>query len=397
MEKSIDSDSTPAMLASKAFHDILSKIQSSNLNFQLRISPFSAQISLKKTIVKDKTGAPLLLSTNPNTSECITDLVAKNHQLEKDNFDLSKKYEEVVTDNEKLRNTINVRNSQLESAKNESYLLQSKLELNEKEMYEYFIETKEKDTKHLNETCALKARIKEDSETLTQQKRAAMEASKTRKSLEKNVYNLEKKVENLNDKIESLKASKNDLKAERDTLIRENKNLQRHSHQIQGTKFAWTQTNPEQNNNLPSKPTDISTCSTSVQTSEGHESIPIPDVKLDTFVCFVCNEDFYEAKNLKEHAKNEHKIELQLATLLDFKEDDPFVRFVKSIDMGREYVSKRINLYPQHWDQIEERISIRMMAKKKLEICSKHIEKNMKENDVRSIIHHRKCHDSAEI
>ena len=65
--------------------------------------------------------------------------------------------------------------------------------------------------------------------------------------------------------------------------------------------------------------------------------------------------------------------------------------------MGREYVSKRIDLYPQNWDQIEERISIRMMAKKKLEICSKHIEMNMKENKVRNMIKHKKCHDWAEI
>ena len=272
--------------------------------------------------MKDKTGVPLLLPTLSNTpGECRTDLVAKNRQLEQDIFDLSKKYEKVVSDNEKLKDTIIVTNSQLESAKKESYLLQSKLELNEKEMYEYFTETKEKDTKHANETCALKARIKEDGETLAQQKRAAMEASKTRKSLEKNVYNLEKKVENLNDKIESLKASKNDIKVERDTLIRENKNLRRHSHHLRVTKSASTQTNPEENNNLPSKPSDISTCSTSVQTSECQSSIPIPTVKLDTFVCFVCDEDFYEAKNLKEHAKNEHTIELQLATLLDFNED----------------------------------------------------------------------------
>ena len=60
-------------------------------------------------------------------------------------------------------------------------------------------------------------------------------------------------------------------------------------------------------------------------------------------------------------------------------------------------VSKRRKLYPEHWDQIEERINIRMMAKKKLEICSKHIENNMKKNDVNNINNHRKGYDWAEI
>ena len=44
-------------MASIAFDRILQEIQTSNLNFQLQISPFSAQISLKKSLVKDKDGS----------------------------------------------------------------------------------------------------------------------------------------------------------------------------------------------------------------------------------------------------------------------------------------------------------------------------------------------------
>ena len=402
MEKVTDSDSTPAMLASKAFNDILNKIQSSNLNFHLRISPFSAQISLRKTLVKDKDGAPLLSSTIPNTpSEDLTELVAKNRQLEQDVYNLSENLTKAVTENEKLKDTISERDAQLESVKSESFLLEAKLENNEREMFKYFAETKEKDTKHAKETCALKVRIKEVSETLMQQETAAMEANNIKKSLEKKVYILEKKVDNLNNKVESLKVSKNDFKAERDTLTREIKNLKKHSLPLQVTKSAWTQTSTEQNNNFTStKSSIISTCSTSAQTSEYQASKPISVEKneiLDNFECFVCNEEFYEARDLKEHANKEHMIELQLATLLDFNKDDPFVRFVKSISMGHEYISNRRKLYPEHWDQIEERINIRMMAKKKLEICSKHIENNMRENNVHIINNHRKSHDWAEI
>ena len=100
------------MLASKAFHDILNKIQSSNLNFHLRISPFSAQISLRKTLVKDKDGAPLLSSTIPSTpSEDITELVAKNHQLEQDVYNLSKNLTNVAIENETLKNTVSERDA----------------------------------------------------------------------------------------------------------------------------------------------------------------------------------------------------------------------------------------------------------------------------------------------
>ena len=113
MEKVTDSDSTPAMLASKAFNDILNKIQSSNLNFHLRISPFSAQISLRKTLVKDKDGAPLLSSTIPSTlSEDKTELVSKNRQLEQDVYNLSKNLTNVATENETLKDTVSERDAQ---------------------------------------------------------------------------------------------------------------------------------------------------------------------------------------------------------------------------------------------------------------------------------------------
>ena len=155
-----------------------------------------------------------------------------------------------MTENETLKETINERNAQLESAKNESFLLQAKIATNESDMNKFFDESKKNESKHAKKTSALEARIKEVSDSLRQEKKAAVEASKTKKSLEKNVYNLEKKVENLNSKIVSLKASKNDFNSERDNLMRKIKNLQKHSLPLQVTKSAWTQTDTEQNNNL---------------------------------------------------------------------------------------------------------------------------------------------------
>ena len=54
MEQLTDSDA--AMLANKNFEIILSTIRSSSLNYSIQVTPFAATISLRKTIIKDKTG-----------------------------------------------------------------------------------------------------------------------------------------------------------------------------------------------------------------------------------------------------------------------------------------------------------------------------------------------------
>ena len=53
-----NSDSGYKMIASKTFEHIHEQIKSSNLNFHIQLSPFSAQISLKKSLVKDRSGFP---------------------------------------------------------------------------------------------------------------------------------------------------------------------------------------------------------------------------------------------------------------------------------------------------------------------------------------------------
>ena len=65
MKQNTDSDYNPTMVASFAFETIIDNIRNSNLNFQLQMSPFSAQISLKRSLVNDKAGIPRLPSTIP--------------------------------------------------------------------------------------------------------------------------------------------------------------------------------------------------------------------------------------------------------------------------------------------------------------------------------------------
>merc|ERR1712240_90426 len=90
------------MLATQAFNSILKHVQTSCLNFQVQISPFSAVISIKKSLVKDKFGNVLLppppIPCHTSSSESIDALRDKNIQLEKDLTCLTKKYEDAVND-----------------------------------------------------------------------------------------------------------------------------------------------------------------------------------------------------------------------------------------------------------------------------------------------------------
>ena len=57
MDTQINSDVT--MAASKKFDSIIHQIEKSGLNFRLEVTPYSAFISLKKSLVKDKSGSPI--------------------------------------------------------------------------------------------------------------------------------------------------------------------------------------------------------------------------------------------------------------------------------------------------------------------------------------------------
>ena len=96
MKEYISSDNfNPEMLAAQAFDIILGRIQRSNLNFQMQVSPLSAQISLKKSLIKDRSGSFILPSSTlqvtasspssliSSSNNDLPNLVARNISLEK--------------------------------------------------------------------------------------------------------------------------------------------------------------------------------------------------------------------------------------------------------------------------------------------------------------------------
>ena len=131
MDPLTDSDNkNPAMLASRNFDKIIEQIQSSNLNFQLQISPFSAQISLKKSIVKEKSGAlrlPPPPAFLPSHESDLAALAAKNLKLERDLDSLRSDYVRAVDDCQethlKLKSLENVKNYAIKQEADEKLLV----------------------------------------------------------------------------------------------------------------------------------------------------------------------------------------------------------------------------------------------------------------------------------
>ena len=390
MEEFTDSDFNSAMCPSTTFYNILNQIQASNLNFQLQISPFSAVISLKKSFVKDKSGTILFPKRLPNAPIANTEyFVNKNGQLEKDILKLRNDYELVVEDctkkdekvenvlleNESLKSILSEKETQLQACKKESLLLEARLQKAEDKLVKYSSETKDRESKLSIEIATLKSRVNEDSETILKLKTEAKSAIKVKKSLEKNIYDFEKRIDNLTHNVESLKTEKVDLS-------KEINKLQNHSKPIKMTKSVSTQTHDDPNNNVPIQPPSIRSSSTSSQTlleypSLNNDLLSKSEASL-SFECYVCNKVFCDMSQIEKHTNDDHDIKLNLEMLVNDSEEDSFVRFVKSIVMEPGYTSARMNLYPNHGDHIEERIKIRLLAQKKLEICSWHIGNNLK-------------------
>ena len=102
----INSESNSMMAATAAaFENILQTVQSSNLNFLLEMSPFAANISLKTTPVKTKSGIPLLPYV-PNHSHSSVDdeaLVTKNLELENELLKMKNDYVDTIDNSETAR------------------------------------------------------------------------------------------------------------------------------------------------------------------------------------------------------------------------------------------------------------------------------------------------------
>ena len=113
------SDPEPTMVAKRTFDKLLEQIQSSNLNFHLTISPFSASIFLKKSLKKSVKTASL------ENESFKKDLQAKNKLIkekDKEIYKLEQKFENLDTNLMRTK-------SELKDIKSENVRLSKKLKI----------------------------------------------------------------------------------------------------------------------------------------------------------------------------------------------------------------------------------------------------------------------------
>ena len=190
---------------------------------------------------------------------------------------------------------------------------------------------------------------------------------------------LEKKTMNLEDQL-SLKKNENR------SLIEERKKIQNEKNKLDKQLLAAKMPIVKNTSTAPIASQTSPSTSSSVSRASQTNSLPeISNVDAETIECVVCNKAFSDANSLQVHAEVEHELILNAQILTDYEEEDAFVRFVKSMEVGKEYIEERIKFYPPHWDHLGERVKIRKLAKMKLAITSSRIEENMKKNDVKKI------------
>ena len=88
------------MIATKQFNCIVNEIQNSGLNYSLQVSPFSALISLRKTLVKDLSGSYII------PSQCQNEHCSCSCKNKLSSLQLQKKYEEISAAHELANETI---------------------------------------------------------------------------------------------------------------------------------------------------------------------------------------------------------------------------------------------------------------------------------------------------
>ena len=120
MYRNSDSDFNLAMAASESFEALINQVRLSNLNFRMEMTPFSARILLKKSLIKGKTGYPhQLLPQTINFSQDLnqnqknpSDLTDLTEQLK----ELKKNLEAEHAKNKTLKNAYNTVKDDLEDA-----------------------------------------------------------------------------------------------------------------------------------------------------------------------------------------------------------------------------------------------------------------------------------------
>ena len=349
------------MTAFHSLNQIINCVRSSNLNFAYQETPFSLYLTIRKTNVKNQ---------QANSSQS-TPVKSQNdvEALEKENL--------------VLKNTIHELEDKLNTSEDNTKVLEEKVAGAEAEVLKVFDQTKKgKETlaKKDDEIKCLKNVIKSNNSTIAKLETNKNELNKTLKQKEKELHDSEKRNQACQD---TIKVSKNEAKKHKD----EKKELSKTNDQFEKkVKRLEMELKKVTNNNTLSKPESEFSVSTTSCTS----------LCCSTAIkCLICGKLCSGPNDLKMHSETHHDLSIDFEKLADPDEEDSTSRYINSLIFDPAFLDKWKNCFPEHWDHINERIKVRIIAKMNFADKSAIIDRNMKQMDLSKVIYHGRCYDTS--
>ena len=185
---------------------VLNTIKTSQLDFYLQETPYSAFITIRKKYMKDFKHSTEDLSENIEVENIIKDLKREN---------------------EKLTNYAKEKEVESESIKHKARIFEERLEKAEKEMLKHIEHSNKQKSDLSNEINLLKSLKKKDNDTIADLKINLSKSRTESKSIHKELSNMEKKNENLKNKVENANASKRESINKNEKLASEIKTMKK--------------------------------------------------------------------------------------------------------------------------------------------------------------------------
>ena len=191
------------MATNTTFASIIKEIQLSNLNFVIKMTPFAAYITLKKSVQKDLNGvpanpAPSLLYLLQEVQKQNLRLQAENSELRSTIDSLAKKHEYAKHEIVGLAESLEETKKSVANLTSTNNVLTNRIDKAEKESAKHELNWKENRKKHTSEVIELQAQIKD--------------LKVAKKMKEKENHDINKALENARITIRSLKEEKSQLK-----------------------------------------------------------------------------------------------------------------------------------------------------------------------------------------
>ena len=343
--------------------NMLDLIRNSQLDFYLQETPYSAFITIRKKYVKSF-----------QQSQCkytsITSSVLEN--LENEN-------KKLVVENQEGK-------AELERSRYEVIILQKRLAKAEKDSIKDLEDRKNRNDKLFEEINVMKAIKKKDNDSISMLTSDLSKIKAEIKSIQKALHNEEKKSENLKMKLENISASKNELLEEKKKSTSENKNLKKKIKNLEEKQNSTMHLN----NNSLSQSSSILFSNALSQTT----LMKTWDIS-SSLKCLICAKVCEDSYMLKKHSEDYHELSIDIDKLTDPGEEDFTSRFINSLIVDPDYLKEIAKCFPKHWDHLNERSKVRMIAKMNFADKSNIIDKKMKEMEFEKLYYEGKSFETS--